>query len=60
MERYLFYAFIAIVIYLVIAPGSRVKEVINSLSAANIGTILALQGRNPGGYTSSYHAADYS
>jgi hypothetical protein len=59
MSQYLFYAFIAIVIYLVLAPGSKAKEIINSLSAANIGTILALQGRNAGGYTSSYHA-DYS
>lgn len=46
--KYMGYAFLLILVYLVVANGSLATKVINSLSSANVNAILALQGRGAG------------
>lgn len=46
--KYMGYAFLLILVYLVVANGSLATKVINSLSGANVNAILALQGRGAG------------
>jgi hypothetical protein len=48
VQTYLGFAFILILVFLVIMNGEQFKKVMHSLSAGNIGTIVALQGGNPG------------
>jgi hypothetical protein len=43
--KYMGYAFLLILVYLVVLNGDLTTKVINSLSGANVNAILALQGR---------------
>ncbi len=45
LGTYLGFAFVLILIFLLLSPRSKTGEVINSLSKFNVQTILALQGR---------------
>lgn len=51
MSQYLWLVFLLILAFLLIRNAEQAKRIINSLSSANVGAIMALQGRNPGGYT---------
>lgn len=42
---YLGFAFVLILMFLLLNPKSKTKEVINSISKFNVQSILALQGR---------------
>jgi hypothetical protein len=45
MGAYLGFAFVLILIFLLLSPRAKTKETINSLASFNVGTIMALQGR---------------
>lgn len=53
LSLYLGIAFALILVYLLVQNGDRVKAILGSLTAANVGAIRAFQGRNPGAYVSS-------
>jgi hypothetical protein len=45
VSRFLWLVFVLILVFLVLAPGTGVKQIINSLSAFSVKGIMALQGR---------------
>lgn len=45
LGTYLGFAFILILVFILLDPRSKTQQVLNSLSRANVETILALQGR---------------
>lgn len=45
--KYMGFAFLLILIFLVVSNWQGASKIINSLSSANTNAILALQGRNP-------------
>lgn len=45
MAQYLWLVFVLILLFLLIQQRNQTGKVINALSAANVGTIEALQGR---------------
>lgn len=47
LGKYMGFAFLLILVYLVVFNGQNSTRVINALSGANTNAILALQGRNP-------------
>lgn len=47
MSQYLWLVFLLIVVFLLVKNADAVKQVVNSLSSANSGAIVALQGGNP-------------
>lgn len=49
MERYLWLVFLLILVFLLVRNAQGVKQVVNSLSAANTSAISALQGRGVSG-----------
>jgi len=46
MEQYLWLVFLLIVVFLLVRNADQFKQVMNSLSSANVGAIVALQGGN--------------
>ncbi len=45
--KYMGFAFLLILVFLVVSNGQAASKVINALSGANTNAILALQGRQP-------------
>jgi hypothetical protein len=51
MAKVGWYVFLLILVYLVIAHRDTFKAVVNSLSSAFAGNVVALQGGNPARFT---------
>jgi len=50
MSQYLWLVFLLILVFLLVRNSEGFKQAINSLSSANVGAIVALQGGNPSGF----------
>ena len=50
MKDYLWLVFLLIIAFLLLKNSNQAKALINSLSHGQIGTIVALQGGNPGAF----------
>lgn len=49
-SKYLWLVFVLIAVFLLVRHGDQVKGVVNSLSSAFTGQVVALQGGNPGAF----------
>lgn len=50
MQNYLWLVFLLIAVFLILRNADQFKAIVTSLSHGQIGTIVALQGGNPGAY----------
>jgi hypothetical protein len=51
MEQYIWLVFLLLVVFLLVRNADQVKGVVNSLTSANVGAIVALQGGNTSAFT---------